>query len=142
LIDLLDADVWISLTAPDHAHHGRARRFWFSEAADRVAFCRVTSLALLRLLTNPHVMRQGVHRSAQAWAVYSQLLELPEIVFMREPATVQKRFGQLASSNELQHGRWTDAYLAAFAIEGNCRLVTFDRGFGVYRDLRWLLLEA
>ena len=141
MIDLLDANVWVSLSAPDHLHHERARRFWDSEAADRVAFCRVTSLALLRLLTNSHVMRHGVQTSAQAWDVYSQLLALPETVFMREAAGVQERLGKLCAVQELRDGKWTDAYLAAFAIEGNLRLVTFDRGFGVYRDLPLLLLE-
>ncbi len=35
---------------------------------------------------------------------------------------------------------WTDAYLAAFAIGHSYTLVSFDRGFGRWRDLRFQLL--
>jgi toxin-antitoxin system PIN domain toxin len=142
LTDLLDANVWLPLSAPDHVHYRRARSFWDSEAADRVAFCRVTSLALLRLLTNAHVMRQGVHTSAQALDIYTRYLALPEVAFMREPAGAQARLGEFGVSLALRDGKWTDAYLAAFAIEGNCRFVTFDGGFQVYPDLRLLHLQG
>jgi hypothetical protein len=53
--DLLDSSVWLPLSAPDHVHYPRARRYWDDEAVDELAFCRVTALVLLRHLTNPRI---------------------------------------------------------------------------------------
>ena len=138
--DLLDANVWVALSVPDHVHHAAAQLYWEKKAAERVAFCRVTALALLRLLTSRQVMRTETRTSSQAWEWYVHLLAMPEIAFMREPATVDDRLGKLAGAHSLTGGRWTDAYLAAFAIEANCRFVTFDGGFRDYRDLRLVCL--
>ena len=54
---LLDVNVWIALAAERHTHHRVARR-WFSNLLDeKLAFCRITQLGFLRLLTNRHVMQ-------------------------------------------------------------------------------------
>jgi hypothetical protein len=57
MVDLLDASVWVPLSAPDHVHHVRARRYCQTEASGAMAFCRVTALALLRHVTNPTIHR-------------------------------------------------------------------------------------
>jgi toxin-antitoxin system PIN domain toxin len=142
LIDLLDASVWLSLTAPDHPHHGAARRYWETQASDRAAFCRITALALLRHLTNSTIMRHAVIRSDEAWNQYARWLALPETLFLAEPAGLDARLGPLSRSHDLRPRRWTDAYLAAFAIEADCRLVSFDGGFRDFRNLLFLHLEA
>ncbi|HXF57779.1 MAG TPA: hypothetical protein VNO34_09490 [Actinomycetota bacterium] len=59
MVDLLDASVWVALRAPDHVHHPRARRYWDREAAEELAFCRVTALTLLRQLTNRRVLGEA-----------------------------------------------------------------------------------
>jgi toxin-antitoxin system PIN domain toxin len=142
LIDLLDASVWLPLAAADHVHHARARRYWENESADRIAFCRITALALLRHLTNRAIMRHAVLTSGEAWEEYQRWLALPETVFLSEPATLEQRLGRLSRSNDLRPKLWTDAYLAAFAIEGDCRLVAFDSGFERFREARVLRLDS
>ena len=54
--DLLDASVWLPLSAPEPVHYPRARRYWDEESASELAFCRVTALALLRYLTNARIL--------------------------------------------------------------------------------------
>jgi predicted nucleic acid-binding protein len=59
---LPDVNVWIALAADRHALH-RAARHWFSRLVDeKLAFCRLTQLGFLRLLTNKHVMHEEVMR--------------------------------------------------------------------------------
>lgn len=82
MLDLLDASVWLSLSAPDHAHHGRARRYWEQEAAGRVAFCRITALTLLRHLSNPRVLGAAALDGAAAWRAMALWLALPEAVML------------------------------------------------------------
>jgi hypothetical protein len=58
--DLLDANVWLALAAEAHAHHGRAKSYWETEAAPVSAFCRVTQLEFLRHLTNKAIMNTSL----------------------------------------------------------------------------------
>ena len=39
-VDLLHASIWVPLSAPDHVHHERARRYREVEATDQLAVCR------------------------------------------------------------------------------------------------------
>lgn len=127
--DLLDASVWLPLSAPDHVHHARARRYWEEEAAGEVAFCRVTALALLRHLTSPRILGDAALDGAAAWRALGTWLAVPRVTFRGEPAGVDGLLGSWASRLDLNSRHWTDAYLAAFAVAGGCRLVAFDSDF-------------
>jgi uncharacterized protein len=142
MVDLLDASVWVPLSAPDHVHHVRARRYWQTEASGGVAFCRVTALALLRHLTNRRIMRHALLTSSEAWEAYESWLALPEIVFLADPAGLDEQLRQLSRSIELGPALWTDAYLAAFALAGGCRLITFDADFRRFPKLDFLHLTS
>jgi len=75
--DLLDASVWLPLSAPDHVHYPRARRYWDDEAASELAFCRVTALALLRHLSNPRILGEAALDGGAAWRALETWLALP-----------------------------------------------------------------
>jgi len=53
---LLDVNVWIALAVGFHRHHSIARQ-WEEQLSDEsLAFCRITEMGLLRMLTNANVM--------------------------------------------------------------------------------------
>jgi uncharacterized protein len=140
--DLLDASVWLPLSAPDHVHYLRARRYWDDEAAGELAFCRVTALALLRHLTNPRILGEAALDGHAAWRALETWLALPQITLLGEPAGVDELLGQWAGQLDLRAGKWTDAYLAAFAAASGCRLVAFDRDFQRYPAVEFLHLRV
>lgn len=140
VLDLLDASVWLPLSVPDHAHHARALAYWEDEAAERVAFCRITALALLRHLTNPHVLGAAAISGAAAWRALERWLALPEVVMLPEPAGIDEILGDWSRQPGLRAGDWTDAYLAAFARAAGCRIVAFDADFKRYPGIRRLHL--
>ncbi|MGE0542045.1 MAG: TA system VapC family ribonuclease toxin [Dehalococcoidia bacterium] len=140
--DLLDASVWVALTHADHVHHPRARRYWENEALGPVAFCRITALALLRHLTNRHIMHAGVLTGDAAWRTYRRWRALPSVVFLPDPADVETHLEHISRLVELTPRLWTDAYLAAFTLAGGLRFVTFDHDFTRFDGLDLLLLEA
>jgi len=141
MADLLDVSVWLPLTAPDHVHHARARRYWEVEAAEQVAFCRSTALALLRLLTSPRLLGDSALDGATAWQALHTLLALPQVIFLQEPAQVDVWLAEWSGSLDVRGGQWTDAYLAAFAAAGGHRLVAFDADFSRYPGLAFLHLR-
>jgi len=140
--DLLDASVWLPLSAPDHVHYSRARRYWDDEAASDLAFCRVSALALLRHLTNPRILGEAALDGRAAWRALATWLALPRITLLGEPAGLDELLRQWAGQLDLRAGKWTDAYLAAFAAASGCRLVAFDRDFHRYPAVEFLHLRS
>jgi toxin-antitoxin system PIN domain toxin len=139
--DLLDANVWVALVAAEHVHHERALRYWQEESAESVAFCRVTALAFLRLVTNAHVMQHAVLTSSEAWMLWQEWLRLVEVSLLGEPVGLDEQLGQFSRVLSVRPKLWTDAYLAAFAIAGGHRIVTFDEDFQKFAGLNLLLLQ-
>lgn len=139
--DLLDASVWLPLSAPDHVHYARARRYWDDEAASELMFCRITALALLRHLTNPRILGEASLDGGAAWRAVETWLALPQVTLLGEPPGLDELLGQWAGQLDVRAGRWTDAYLAAFAAASGCRLVAFDSDFHRYPGVEFLHLR-
>jgi toxin-antitoxin system PIN domain toxin len=140
--DLPDASVWIPLSVPDHVHHERARRYWEEEASDALVFCRVTAMALLRFITNRHILNAAALDAQSAWREWERWLSVPQISFRSEPPGVDEWLRNWAQKHDLRGGNWTDAYLAAFAAASGYRLVAFDSDFKRFDGVEFLHLEV
>ncbi len=140
--DLLDASVWLPLSAPDHVHYPRARRYWDEQAASELVFCRVTALALLRHLTNARILGNAALDGGAAWRALETWLAVPKITLLAEPPGLDELLAQWAVKLDLRGGHWTDAYIAAFAAASGCRLVAFDHDFHRYPGIAFLDLRA
>lgn len=140
-IDLPDLNLWLALVDADHEHHARARRYWEQEAAGDIAFCRVTMLGLLRLLTNARVMRGTPFTAPEAWDAYHTFAALPEIGFIEDSAAAEKRFELWSRHPDFPAHGWTDAWIAALADSVGARVVSFDADFAMFPELRFLHLR-
>jgi toxin-antitoxin system PIN domain toxin len=136
-MDLPDLNVWFALLVPEHPFHASALRYW-SEAEDPV-LVRVTALGLLRLLTNPKAMDGKPLGVEEAWRVYRELREASGVPLAEEPPGLDGALEAFLPG--LPPRLWTDAYLAAFALTGGYRLVSFDRDFRRFPGLRLVLLS-
>jgi toxin-antitoxin system PIN domain toxin len=139
-VDLPDVNVWLALSVSHHPHHDRAMAYWSAEAQAQVSFCRITMLGLLRLLTQPRVMGAAALTPGTAMQALQRWQQLPEVSLRAEPATIDATFVPLLTS-DLPPRLLTDAYLAAFALAGGMRLVSFDRDFRRFPGLHLLLLS-
>jgi toxin-antitoxin system PIN domain toxin len=124
---LPDLNVWLALSYQHHTHY-RAAHDWYAAlpAGCRLAFCRVTQMGLLRLLTNAALMRQDAATPMQAWRVYEDWLA-EDAVFLPEYDALDGRFREISRRSVSEPADWADAYLAAFAETAGLQLVTFDR---------------
>jgi len=126
---LPDINVWIALASDRHIHHETAKR-WFGEIeAGGAAFCRVTQMGFLRLITNRHVMVADVVAQKEAWQVYQKLSKDQRVTFLQEPSGIEDEWRRLTQSSSASTNTWTDAYLAAFASIRSLKIVSFDGGF-------------
>jgi toxin-antitoxin system PIN domain toxin len=141
MTDLPDVNVWLALADANHAHHAASQRYWQSQAASLVAFCRVSMLGFLRLSTHRGVLSRSL-TSGEAWGIYQQYLDEAEVGFVHEAPTIDDAFCALTCEPDFSQRLWTDAYLAAFALSAGCRVVSFDSDFARFADLDFLHLSS
>jgi uncharacterized protein len=140
-ISLPDVNVWLALVAEGHVHHLTARDWFATQSDSSVAFCRITQMSLLRLLTNPHVMGGSPRTIAGAWAIFDDLRQDRRIVFAPDYEHVNTIWRDSMTQPGVGPSSWTDAYLAALAPVHSCSLVTFDTAFKRWADLSLILLS-
>ena len=123
-----DINVWIALASDRHVHHETAKN-WFAEIEPGgAAFCRVTQMGFLRLITNRHVMGADVVTQKEAWQVYHNLSKDQRVTFFHEPSGIEDGWRRLTQGGTAAINTWTDAYLCAFASIRNLQIVSFDSG--------------
>jgi toxin-antitoxin system PIN domain toxin len=140
-VDVLDINVWLPLSVPDHAEQNHARRYWEQESAREVAFTRVTALGFVRLLMNPAVLGEAALGPHAGWQQYLAWREMPGVIFLPEPPSLEERMGEVCATGGFGARGLTDAYLVAFALSAGCRLVSFDGGFRRFAGLNFLHLR-
>jgi uncharacterized protein len=138
MADLLDVNVWLALAHEGHPHHEKAVNQWPSLLEP--SFCRITQLAFLRLLGNQTVMGDSVLTARASMKEYKSLIGSGNIAFAKEPNGLDSKLEEFAIPRRISGGYWSDSCLAAFAIVGGMRLVTFDNGFGSVDGLDSLIL--
>ena len=142
LTALVDLNVWLALVYDGHVHHLAAVSWFEKGEGGSAAFCRITQLGLLRLLTNRTVMDRFALNQRDAWKCYEQLRLDDRVVFLDEPPSLEAVWRRLTRSSKPEPSTWTDAYLAGFAIAAQVSFVTFDRGFSRYGQLSLNLLSG
>lgn len=126
LLSFPDINVWLAIAAPEHIYAALARDWWEQENG-AIAFCRLTQLGFLRLMTTAAVMDGKPLTSAEAWRVYDRLYDDDRVTFVAEPPDIDKQFRERATARTASPKLWADAWLLAFAHAAEGILVTFDK---------------
>ena len=135
--DLPDVNVWLALAAPDHVHHDRAVAYWRNESLPAMVFCRTTMLGFVRVSSSPRFMDGQPLTPIAAWNAWQKLCDVPGITLAPEPPGCDGHLAGWVGSSLVSSRLWTDAWLAAFAVAGNYRLVSFHSDFSRFAGLAW-----
>ena len=141
LTDLPDINVWVALSVAEHPHFELAQQYWRDRSGRKVAFCSVTALGLLRILTNRHAMYEKPLTVEAAWQTYVAMRNDPAVVYAREPSKVDLHLARYVESGLVKPRTLTDAHLAATATAGKMRIVSFDSDFERFADVNLLRLS-
>ena len=125
---LPDINVWIAVVSDRHVHHVPAVKWFDLIEPGGAAFCRITQIGFLRLITNRHVMGADMVAQKEAWQIYEQLARDHRICFLQEPSDIENKWRRLTQGNTAATNLWTDAYLCAFAAASHLQVVSFDNG--------------
>jgi hypothetical protein len=133
---LADVNVLVALMHARHVHSPRAVR-WLAgqDEPGTVVVCRVCQMGALRILTHPSAMKDEVKSASEFWDGWQRLMEDERFALAREPAGLENAWRALGAALPKGTPAETDCYLAAFAIAGGHRLVSFDRGLRRFRGL-------
>jgi uncharacterized protein len=125
-VKLVDVGVWLAAVWGRHVQQPVAAD-WFGKETDDIAFCRVTQMGLLRLLSNRAIMGEDAMDRSQAWRIYDQLWADERVLWITEPAELDAVWRAISARDDKSHKLWTDDYLAAFAQASDATLITLDR---------------
>jgi predicted nucleic acid-binding protein len=78
---------------------------------------------------------------AEAWRAFDELMSDERVVFAEEPEGVEAAWQDLTHRQTFSPNVWSDAYLAAFAQAADFEVVTFDKGFMQYKNVRVAILS-
>ena len=129
---LLDVNVLIALTEPEHTHHHKATD-WFSTPGLDWGLCAFSQAGFLRIATNPKI---GAHSLQESTSVLAALTNRPGYRFW--PITTG--LADLAAPIRKQifgHNHITDAYLLGLAIQENGILITLDEAIPYLAGLQF-----
>ena len=113
-----------------------------TQPSQKVLFCTVTALGLVRLVCQPKLMGAAVKTAGEASALLEAFCMQPGVSMAMAEQGGWDVFHQLLRSGELPARLCTDAYLAAVAIANGWRLVSFDRDFERFQGLARLALPG
>ncbi len=123
----------------DHPHHVTARR-WFTDLLARQDAFSVPWLvwwSFLRLSTNRRVFKT-VTPTHEALKFISAVCAQPNHVAVN-PGSRHFQCLQIVCENAEASGDLVpDAVLAAIAVEHGCEVVSFDRDFARFSDIKWV----
>jgi toxin-antitoxin system PIN domain toxin len=141
-ICLPDVNVWFAFVWAGHVHHEIATTWFAGLEIDQAAFCRITQMGFLRLVTNRVVMGGEVISQRSAWTLYEDLTRDKRVIFVSETAEVEAAWKRYTQGSFTGTNVWTDAYLAALAAVHGMTLVSFDRGVARVKDASTLILRG
>ena len=125
LKSLLDLNVLIALTDPEHKHHKKARNWLTSAGRERLGICPLTEAGFLRATTNL-AFHPGPRTLEQAIAILQVLKGRDDYWY----CPINESWVTLTTpfaSRVRGHQQITDAYLLGLAIKEKGVLVTFDK---------------
>lgn len=125
-VHLLDSNVLIALSWPNHVHHGKAHEWFHGTGRAAWATCPLTQIAFIRISSNPKIIADAV-TPREALEVLKKILGVPGHHFWPDTvaATDAKAF---ASAAFVGHRQVTDVYLLSLAQHHKGKLATFDHG--------------
>jgi toxin-antitoxin system PIN domain toxin len=122
---LLDVNVLIALSWPEHTQHAPARRWFAKNSTKGWATCPLVQAGFVRIVSNPAFSSRSVSVQQaieglvgsmrdDAHQFWPDSIPLPDAIrFLREPIK--------------GHQQITDAYLVALAMHNRGKLATLDR---------------
>lgn len=137
-----DVNVLVSLHRPGHLLHERAQQWWrdFSGSGEPLTVPDVVWSGFVRIVTHPRILRPP-SSPEEAWRFVEAVRGLGTYLEYARHPRLMEVFSAQCQEARATANVVTDAYIAASAISTGASLVTFDRDFRRFDDLRVIELD-
>ncbi len=127
---IADVNVLLPLLCGGHVAERSAYRWFEEREVGSIGWCLPIRLAILRHLSNSHIMGSATLEPERALDAWGRLAG-DQRFFEDEgvPGGVEGLLRQNVAGRRPSPKLWTDAWLAALAEASGMEMVTFDRGF-------------
>jgi toxin-antitoxin system PIN domain toxin len=135
---LVDANILLYAVDTEHPHHERAKA-WIEEALNgprRVGIPWVSSIAFVRIATNPRALRQPL-TPPDAWSIVTAWLDAPSVWIPEPGPGYREILGDLLARHRVHGNLVSDAALAALSIEHGLEVVSNDSDFARFPEVTW-----
>jgi toxin-antitoxin system PIN domain toxin len=135
---LVDANVLLYAVDTESPHHDPAKG-WMEEVLNgprRVGIPWVSSIAFVRIATNPRALRQAL-TPADAWSIVTAWLDAPSTWIPEPGPGYREIFGNLLARHRVQGSLVSDAALAALCLEHGLEVVSNDSDFARFPEITW-----
>jgi hypothetical protein len=129
---LLDVDVLLALSWPEHEFHGRVQDWFGRHGAQAWATCPMVQAGFVRILSNPSFSTRAVS-SMEALDALAKNVQHPGHQFWPDDISVVVGLGN-RSPRIVGHNQVTNAYLVALAVHYRGKLATMDRGIAAWAN--------
>lgn len=135
---LLDVNVVLAASRDDHPNFEVARPYVDRLLAngDRFSVTDLVAVAFLRVATNRRIFVSPTPIE-QAFGYVRTLRAQPGHVLVAPGPAHLELLERIAIAEDALGDLMPDAQLAAIAVEHACEVVSFDRDFARFRDVRW-----
>jgi len=133
-----DVNIFVYAAYKNSVNHGQYNR-WVDElinGSEPFAVSEIILSSVVRLITNKKIF-DSPFTIQEALTFAGNIRKAPQVRLIVPGVKHWDIFEKLCLELNPKSGSVTDAYLAALAIEHDCELVSADRGFSRYPDLRW-----
>jgi uncharacterized protein len=137
-LKLLDVNVLLAAHRDDHPDFETARTWLDRTLAERTPFAilDIVAGAFLRIATNRRIFAIPTPVD-EAFAYLKALRAQPAHAMLSPGPPHLALLQQLCADGEATGDLIADAQLAAIALEHACELISFDRDFTRFSELRW-----
>jgi uncharacterized protein len=91
---------------------------WCRKEADDIAFCRITQMGMLRLLSSPAITGEDAIDRSQAWRTYDQLWADERVIRGRFAAELDAVWQAISARDDKSHKLWTNPGLPSSLCPG------------------------
>jgi len=139
---LWDVNLWVYAFRPDSPYHEKSKNLLREGLLGRNQFLFSLQVAssFLRLVTNPKIFIEPSHID-EAWDFIEALETLPNALYAKMDEMTFGIFKHLSLIHRAKGNEVPDILIAALAIRYDAILVTADRGFSRFRELKLQLVK-
>ena len=135
---VLDVNVLCYVVNQNDEYHPVIRDWWTKslQGSEALGLPWVVVSGFLRISTNPRVFQKPL-KVADALARVEAWIAHPSVTIISETPDHWPTLRQLIQDTNVSSKMMSDAHVAALAISRNATLVSCDRDFARFRQLRW-----